>query len=100
MATIRLPFGQNSFSTEELKNYIQKSGRDYIIQGQQKCTIANHTKPNSLDYWLRENYARNPDTKQAENEVISDLVQTGEFEEGKYMCPDSGRTCKGVQIRK
>jgi hypothetical protein len=98
MTTIWLPYGQNSFSTDELKNYIVESGRDYIIQGQQKCKLSDHTKPQSLDYWLRVNLARNPNTKQAVNEVIDALVRTEEFEEGDFRCPDSGRICKGIQI--
>ena len=99
MAIIRLPYGNNSFSTEELKNCIRKSGRDYIIQGQQRCRRSKHTKIQSLDCWLRDNYARNPDTKQAVNEVIEDLINTGEFEESQFQCPDSGRICKGIQIK-
>lgn len=101
MATIWLPYGKNSFSTAELKKFIQNSGRAYIIQGQQKCSLSNHTKPQSLDYWIRVNYARNPDTKQAVNEVIADLVKTGEFEEGCFKCPDSKREgIKGIRIVK
>jgi hypothetical protein len=58
----------------------------------------DHPKPRSLDCWLRENYASHPDTKQAVNEVIDDLVGTGDFVEGKFMCPDSGHKCKGIKL--
>jgi hypothetical protein len=51
-----------------------------------------------LDCWLRDNYAQNPDTKQAVNELVDALVMTGEFEEGLFICPDSGRICKGIRI--
>jgi hypothetical protein len=79
---IRLPHaGKNvQFDEQDLISYIRKSGRDYIIQGQQKCSLSEHTKPSSLDHWLRLNYATNPDTKQAVNEVIEHLVATGLFE--------------------
>ena len=101
MARISLPYSRpDSFSTDDLKNYIRKSGRDFIIQGQQQCTLANHTKKLSLDYWLRENYAGNPDTRQAVNSVIADLVKTGEFEEGRFSCPETGMICKGILITK
>jgi hypothetical protein len=63
-----------------------------------KCRRAVHPKPNSLDCWLRDNYANNPDTKQAVNEVIDDLVNTGEFQQGYFICPDSRRRCKGIRI--
>jgi len=99
MTTVKLPQSKpDSFSTDELKAHIIKSKRDYIIQGQKQCTLKDHTKPNSLDYWLRENYNR--DQRQALNSVISDLVNTGEFEEGRFQCPDSGRKCKGIRIIK
>ena len=41
----------------------------YIIQGQQACVLAAHTKLRSLDVWLRKMCAK-PDTRQAVNGVI------------------------------
>ena len=99
---IRLPFGgQNAqFDEQDLIAYIVNSGRDYIIQGQQNCSLANQTKPKSLDYWLRVNYATNADTKQAVNEVVEQLVATGLFEEKDNLrCPDSGNGCKGLKLK-
>ena len=98
MPIINLPYGNNHFDSDELKNHIVQSGRNYIIQGQIACTRTNHIKPHSLDCWLRDNYAVNPDVKQAVNEVISDLVNTGHFAEGVFSCPDSGRVCKGIRV--
>ncbi len=98
MPTINLPYGNNSFDSDDLKRHIQGTGRNYIIQGQKACNRAEHPKLNSLDCWLRDNYAQNPDTKQAVNEVIKDLVNTGGFEEGNFICPDSGIMCKGIKI--
>jgi hypothetical protein len=95
---IELPYGYNSFDSDDLKAYIEATGRDYIIQGQRACSRAAHSKPHSFDCWLRDRYARNPDTKQAVNSVVAALVETGDFEEGLFVCPDSGRACKGIRI--
>ena len=98
MPYIHLPYGDSMFDSDDLIDHIRKTGRDYIIQGQIACTRANHTKPSSLDVWLRDRYARNSDTKQAVNDVIDALVYTGDFEEGRFVCPDNGRVCKGIRI--
>ena len=55
---IDLPFG-GQFDEHDLVTHIHASGRDYIIQGQQAVSQASHSKPNSLDFWLRQ-YALNP----------------------------------------
>jgi hypothetical protein len=98
--SIRLPFGEATATFEVVKliEYVNESGRDYIIQGQNQCPLAAHPKPKSLDYWLRVNCTKNHDTTQAVNEVIGQLVSTGLFEEGRFRCPDSGRTCKGIRL--
>jgi len=98
MPMINLPYGNNEFNSDDLKEYIRQTGRSYIIQGQQNRKRADHSKPHSLDCWLRDNYATNSDTKQAVNEVVAALVNTGEFEEGHFSCPDSGRRCKGIRL--
>lgn len=87
------------FDTDDLLSHMRSRGISYIIQGQQACTLAKHTKPSSLDVWLRTNYANNPDTKQADNKVIASLVQTGLFREGRFRCPDNGSPrLKGIEI--
>jgi hypothetical protein len=99
MPMINLPYGGTSFNSDDLKKYIKSTGRNYIIQGQTACARDKHPKPNSLDYWLRgkcDNYLIN--TKQAVNEVITALEETGEFEKGNFICPDSGNRCKGIKI--
>ena len=98
MAIIDLRYGDCTFDSNDLKAHIKTTGRNYIIQGQTACSRADHPKPKSLDCWLRDNYARNPDTKQAVNEVIESLSKTGDFKEGKYTCPDSGNKCKGIEL--
>ncbi len=89
--------GGVSFDVQFLIDHISTSGRDYIIQGGQNAR-RDKIKPSSLDAWLRDNFANNPDTKQATHEVIEDLVKTGLFCEGKFKCPTSGIYCKGIQI--
>jgi len=59
---------------------------------------ANHSKPDSLDYWLRQ-FAHDPDTKQAEASVIKALVATGLFVFAKRLqCPNSGKYCQGLKL--
>lgn len=92
---ISLPYG-GQFDESDLVKHIRASNRKYIIQGQQAVALKDHTKPNSLDYWLRQ-FGLNQDTKQAENTVIDALVATGLFKRASGLsCPDSGRPCKGL----
>ena len=98
---INLPYGGNGscFDSDELVSFVKDSLRGYIIQGQQNCSLEDHTKPRSLDYWLRVNYADNKDTKQAVNSVINTLVNTGRFEVVKKLqCPDTGNLCRGIRL--
>ena len=99
MARINLPYGDSAFDSDDLKEYIKRSGKNFIIQGQKACSRIDHPKPHSLDCWLRDNYAHNPNTKQAVNEVITDLINTGDFAEGNFPCPVSGKNCKGIRIK-
>ncbi len=86
------------FDGSLLVKYIISTERDYIVQGQQACSRMNHTKPQSLDYWLRQ-FAHNPDTKQADNETINALVRTGFFIiDNDLICPDSMRSVKGLRL--
>ena len=88
-----------AFDENLLISHIRDSERDFIIQGQQSCSFAKHTKPQSLDYWLRTNGASNQDTKQAQNEVVAALVETGNFEFVEDLpCPDSNEPCKGIRL--
>lgn len=94
---INLNYG-GRFNVDELVNYIRQSERDFIIQGQIACSLNDHNKPKSLDYWLRK-FAVNPNMKQADNKIIAQLVKTGLFiQSNNLSCPDSGKMCKGVVI--
>jgi hypothetical protein len=97
---IALPHGGPGagFPLSALVAHIRSTGRDYIIQGQQNCTLQEHTKPSSLDAWLRQNYTGREDTRQAVNRVVKALVATGYFEVDRLPCPDSGRRCKGLRL--
>jgi hypothetical protein len=98
---IGLPYGGPGavFLVSELISHIRSTGRDYIIQGQQNSTLANHTKPQSLDVWLRTRFPKRQDTKQAVNQVVQALVATGHLEIVRRLpCPDSGRLCKGLRV--
>ncbi len=98
---IKLPHGEAGagFYVSELVDHIRSTGRDYIIQGQQKCLLKNHTKPRSLDVWLRKGFTDRKDTKQADNEVVDALVATRWFEvEQGLICPDTGYPSKGLRL--
>jgi hypothetical protein len=100
-AFIELPYGApaDRFLLSELVGHIRSTGRDYIIQGQQHCAFDEHTKPQSLDRWLRSECTTRPDTCQAINQVVDALEATGVFEVVKRLpCPDSGRSCKGLRL--
>lgn len=100
--TITLPHGGSgdAFPVEALIQHIKESGRSFIIQGGINDSFVNHPKPQSLDYWIRENYTDRKDTRQAVAEVLAALVATGKFEfDEKLECPDSGRYCKGIKLK-
>ncbi len=93
---IDLPHGGGGkFDARELVKHIRESGYDYIVQGQQNSSFASHTKPYSLDYWLRR-FAKNPDTKQAVNSVCDALVATGLFKTSNKPDPVTGRWVKAL----
>lgn len=99
---IRLPHREpgTGFSVRELIDYMEQSGRDYIIGGEVDCALVDHPKPASLDYWLRENFAANKETKQATNEVIAQLIETGLFEPANDLrCPDTGTRSFGLRLK-
>lgn len=87
------------FKVGDLVRHIQESGRDYIIEGGVNCALADHPRPRSLDYWLRENFARNKETRQATRDVVEQLLATGVFEEtGDLRCPDTGEHSLGLRL--
>jgi hypothetical protein len=97
---IELPYGApgEGFSVSYLITYLKACNKDFIIQGQRTCCLDDHPKPNSLDVWLRKNFTSRQDSKQATNDLVSEIIKTGLFEEGWFTCPDSGRKCKGIGL--
>jgi hypothetical protein len=88
------------FSVRELVDYMEQSGREYIIGGEADCAFVDHPKPASLDYWLRENFAADKETKQATDEVLAQLIATGFFELADDLsCPDSGTRSFGLRLK-
>ena len=99
MNTMINPRYGTNFDARDLIDHIRRSRRTYIIQGQQARALSDHSKPSSLDVWMRYNGDPNKkDTKQADNDVIKQLVRTGLFSEDKFKCPDNGRMLKGIEI--
>ena len=99
---IALPHGGPgaSFPVRDLVEHIKASGRDFIIAGQVDCALADHPRPSSLDCWLRENFAKNKESKQATGEVLEALAATGLFEESRdLVCPDTGQRSRGLKLR-
>lgn len=99
---VGLPHGGHAaqFRVGQLVDHIQQSGRDYIIIGQIDCSFSDHPRRRSLDYWLRANFARNKETKQAVNAVLSQLIDTGLFElRDDLRCPDTGEKARGLRLR-
>lgn len=97
---ISLPEDDNNvFHVASLLHHLISVQRDFIVQGQQHVALANHTKPNSLDHWLRQNVATNTDTAQATNAVLAQLCNTGLFViDTQLTCPDSGNACRGLRV--
>ncbi len=95
---ITLPHDNNrQFDARLLAGFMMFNGMAHIIQGQQQVIISEHSKPNSLDFFIRHHFAGLKDTAQAVNDVMEQLVRTGYFVEHEaLLCPDSGRLCKGL----
>jgi hypothetical protein len=95
---IEIKYGY-AFDENALIKHIKASGRDYIIQGQKAVPLVNHSKPQSLDVWLRTTFPKKCDTKLADNYVLDALALTWRFEIlEKLQCPDSGMLCKGLRL--
>ena len=95
---IEMKYGYK-FDEDVLVKYIKASGKDYIIQGQKAVPLASHSKPQSLDVWLRITFPKKCDTKLADNYILDALVSTGKFVFVQQLeCPTSGNFCKGLRL--
>ena len=98
---ISLPHGGFGarFDAVELKKYMVNNNMTCIVKGARKCTLAEHRKPKSLDYWLRKHKNTvHRNTMQAVKEVIDQLEKTGLFCKTECICPTTKRSCKGLAL--
>ncbi len=97
---ITLPFDQGrQFNLSLLIHYMIRSRRTYLIVGAQRVVLTNHTKPESLDYWIRENVAERSDVMQATTKVVEQSCETGLFVETRKRCPVAGHICKAIELK-
>lgn len=69
-----------------------------MIIGKINSSIANHPKPRSLDYWLRQHAGTHQDTRQATDTVISAIVRDPRFTQTRANCPHTGRPCNAIRL--
>ena len=97
---VELPEGApgDSCDATELVSQIERSGRDYIVIGAQQFALAKHSKPHSLDYWLRVNCTARSDTMQATRALVDRLVGTGLLFRDKMIDPNTGRRVNCLRL--
>lgn len=91
------------FTVEELIKHFNTSKTNFIIIGASHVGLEKHKKLNSLDVWLRNHekvIGTKKNTCQAVNEVINNLIETGNFSVEKRICPTSNRLCKALILIK
>ena len=92
---ITLDFG-GAFPLSTLYKHVKKQPGRCIVIGAQKATRRQHTKVDSLDYWLR-HYATQPTQMQATKNVVGRIVASGKFRLILTKCPTSGRPVKALK---
>jgi hypothetical protein len=99
--SILLPHGGPGarFPVRALLDYVAQSERDHIALGAVSCVLADHPEPHSLDYWLRQYYARNKDVMQVTESVVSQLTGTGLFEEVERVSPDTREPSRTLKVK-
>jgi len=97
---IDLPYGNAQFALIDLINRINNSPINYITMGGQNTSLDNHSKPNSLDFWLRDNYVADyrRNIRQTCIQLTNTLVATGHFEVDRLPCVDTGRMCVALRL--
>ena len=97
---ITLPHANGlSIDINELLQILKDRKMKFIIQGQQHCSLKNHSKKSSLDYYLRLRSGQYINTCQADDSVINQICETGIFKVNIHLkCPETGRKCKGIEI--
>jgi hypothetical protein len=94
-STVPLTYGRDVL-VESIRKHLLKGS---IVIGQQKVSVEKHSKPGSLDYWLRK-LGKPPNTKQADTKFIKDLLRMnkGLIKRTKIINPNTGRSCKGIEL--
>jgi hypothetical protein len=96
--TIKLRDG-GSISLDSLIHFFRENGGQVVL-GAVKAIFKEHNKTSSLEYWLRLNGAQNRNQMQAESLLVDKLLSTGYFEAAMLPCPETGRRCKGIKLRR
>ena len=99
MEEIILPHANNAtIPIQDLIAHFRKNNLNFMIIGSTQVAFQNHSKPNSLDIWLRShpNVNNYRDTCQSVNNVISQLIKHESFSLGLRKCPKSKRICKAL----
>lgn len=100
---IHIPYSQgeanlgkhnDGFWSDALKRYLSGFEEQGIPIGSRRCVLdelKGSDLDNGLDYFLRVRYARYVDIQQAVEQVIKDLVETGDFEVREVKNNNKGR---------
>lgn len=94
-STVPLTYGGDVLVKAILEHLLKGS----IVIGQQKVSVVKHSKPGSLDYWLRK-FGTPPNTKQADTKFVEDLLMMNKrfIQRTKIINPNTGRSCKGIEL--
>jgi len=78
--TLERPF-DDGFWIDSLVRKLQETDNNGMRLGKDRqTTYDNHRYTDGLDYWLRTNFVKNPDTFQLTNEVQESILESGLFE--------------------
>ncbi|MBE9610855.1 hypothetical protein [Chitinilyticum piscinae] len=97
MSRISFIYSSGDFDINELVAWVKGSGRTYVIIGGDNTTFDTHSKPGSLDYWLRSK-SSSKDVRQSCAELIAKIVDTGLFVEAQDICPETERLCNSLRL--
>lgn len=82
----------------DIISYIRENDNKIIPIGAEHSAILDHSKPFSLDYFLRL-LAKCPDTCQATENVIKQLLKYNFFRLSKTKSPTTGRYLKTLKLQ-
>ncbi|VVP92306.1 type II toxin-antitoxin system HicB family antitoxin [Pseudomonas fluorescens] len=96
---IDLPYGGSlgGFYIDRLVDAYQEAGVTEMPIGKNREGLAK-VKPYSLDYILRTRYARQPNTMQAVDAVLDQIVATGRFRRSSMTDPITGKPVESLTL--